>query len=601
MYLDFYGFSETPFSLSPNPRFIFFSKTHKEAFALLLYGINKRFGFIELTGEVGTGKTTILRTLLSQLDEEKYRTALIFNPSPTAVDLMRSINQEFGIPAQSENAAELLNELNRFLLEENSAGRTVVLIIDEAQNLSAGLLEQVRLISNLETDTRKLIQIVLAGQPELGRILEKPELRQINQRIALRYNLHPLDSEDSRAYIAHRLAMAGGGEKVSFSQWAFGWLYRYSRGTPRLINILCDRSLLIAYTGDQRRITARTVALAFRDVMLKPALRVNPATLRAVAFAVVAALLAVSGFFYLNPGKTLLPARSTSAQTVRTSLSSPGKVVTPISPKPAVTQEAKPVVSTVVKPPDVPGIYRKVEEKPAVDFPVATEETPALPGFTQTLRSEISLRSESKNAVQAFNALASFWQVPPIGQLHERVSIMDQIKGEAGKRHLEIARFSGNMQELIRLNSPALLNLSLKGTKGSFFVAMTGVRNGNLIIYPPLLGRNTFNKAELSPLWSGQAYILWRNGENIHCPMALGAEGNDVIRLQILLQSAGFRSMEVNGLYDEVTVKTVKDFQASRKISVTGKVGPITLIQLYRTVNGASFPSLAKHCKGGGA
>ena len=173
MYLDFYGFSETPFSLSPNPRFIFYSKPHKEAFALLLYGIDRHYGFIQLTGEVGTGKTTILRTLLSQLDEEKYRTALIFNPLMTAVDMMAAINREFGIPCESGNSAELLGELNRFLLQENSAGRTVVLIIDEAQNLSPELLEQVRLISNLETDTEKLIQIVLAGQPELGQLLEK--------------------------------------------------------------------------------------------------------------------------------------------------------------------------------------------------------------------------------------------------------------------------------------------------------------------------------------------------------------------------------------------------------------------------------------------
>ncbi|HEX9024380.1 MAG TPA: AAA family ATPase, partial [Geobacteraceae bacterium] len=272
MYLDFYGFSENPFSLSPNPRFIFFSKTHKEAFALLLYGINNRFGFIELSGEVGTGKTTVLRTLLSQLDEERYRTALIFNPSATAVDLMRAINHEFGIPCESDNVAELLGELNLFLLEENAAGRIVALIIDEAQNLPPALLEQIRLISNLETDTEKLIQIVLAGQPELGTLLERPELRQINQRIALRYNLHSLDREDARAYIRHRITMAGGGDRVAFTMGCFAWLYRYSRGTPRLINILCDRALLIAYTEDQRRVTARIMALAFRDVMLKPAL-----------------------------------------------------------------------------------------------------------------------------------------------------------------------------------------------------------------------------------------------------------------------------------------------------------------------------------------
>jgi general secretion pathway protein A len=600
MYLDFYGFSETPFSLSPNPRFIFFSKTHKEAFALLLYGINKRFGFIELTGEVGTGKTTILRTLLSQLEEEKYRTALIFNPSSTTIDLMRAINQEFGIPAQWENATELLDELNRFLLDENSAGRTVVLIIDEAQNLSAQLLEQVRLISNLETETSKLIQIVLAGQPELGRILEKPELRQINQRIALRYNLHTLDREDSRAYIAHRLAMAGGDDKVSFSQRAFGWLYRYSRGTPRLINILCDRALLIAYTGDRRKITARTVALAFRDVMLKPAFHVFPAPRKMAAFAVATVLLAISVFIYLALGKTHLSTRPAVAPTDKTVLITPHKTVTPSAPKPAVNQNVKPVMPTVVKPPPDQGIHRIVQEMPVADLPPVAGEQSALPGLTQALRNEISLRSESKNAFQAFNALASFWQVPKIGHLHERLPIMDQIKGQAGIRHLEIARFNGKMDELIRLNLPALLNLSPKGSKGSLLVAVTGLRDGNLIINPPLLGRYTFKKAELSPLYSGQAYILWRNGENIHCPMALGAEGNDVIRVQILLQAAGFRSMEVSGLYDEATVKNVKDFQASRKISVTGKVGPITLIQLYRAVNGASFPSLAKHGKGDG-
>jgi hypothetical protein len=257
-------------------------------------------------------------------------------------------------------------------------------------------------------------------------------------------------------------------------------------------------------------------------------------------------------------------------------------------------------MTTLAKPSSSPGIYRNVDEKPVVDIPVLAVGQPASHGLTQALHSEILLRSESKNAVQAFNALASFWQVTPIGQLHEQAPIMDELKRQAGKRHLEIARFQGKMEELIRLNSPALLNLSPKRIKGSFLVALTGVRNGKLIINPPLLGRNIFSKSELSPLWSGQSFILWRNAENIHYPMALGAAGTDVIRVQILLQAAGFHSIEVSGLFDEATVKIVRDFQASRKISVTGKVGPITLIQLYRAVNGASFPSLAKHGEGGG-
>jgi general secretion pathway protein A len=609
MYLEFYGFSEAPFSLSPNPRFIFFSKTHKEAFALLLYGINKRFGFIELIGEVGTGKTTILRTLLSQLDEEKYRTALIFNPALTTIDLMRAVNQEFGIPCESENIAELLDKLNRFLLRENSAGRTVVLVIDEAQNLAPDLLEHIRLISNLETDTDKLIQIVLAGQPELGHLLEKPALRQINQRIALRYHLLPLDMEDSRAYIAHRLVMAGGRDRVYFSTGALGWLYLYSSGTPRLINILCDRALLIAYTEDRRRITSRTLALAFRDVMLKPAaLRFFPTPRRGAALSLLTALLAMAGYLYMKHEKTPAPVKPVASPLLRPASAITQKPVAvstvkpPGAPKgtPAAGATAKPAAAPVATVAAAPTIVQKATKKPAAAPPVVAAGQSALSGVKQAQNDEISPRNEAKNAVQAFNALASFWHVPPLRQLNERSPILDQLKGGAGKKDLELIHFNGRMDELLRLNFPALLTLSQKGTKVGIIVALTGVRNGKLVIHPPLQGRNTFSKAEITPLWSGQAYIPWRNREKIHLPMAQGSAGNDVIRVQILLQAAGFSSVEVNGLYDEATARTVKDFQASRKISVTGKVGPITLIQLYKTVNGASLPSLGRDGKGGG-
>jgi hypothetical protein len=241
-----------------------------------------------------------------------------------------------------------------------------------------------------------------------------------------------------------------------------------------------------------------------------------------------------------------------------------------------------------------------VVKKPAIAPPVVAAGQPPLSGVKQVRNDEISLRSEAKNAVQAFNALASFWKVPPIRQLNERSPILDQLKGRADTRDLELIHFNGRMDELLRLNSPALLNLSRKGKKGSFLVALTGVRNGKLVIHPPLMGRNTFSKAEITPLWSGQAFIPWRNREKIHLPMAQGTAGSEVIRVQILLQAAGFRSVEVNGLYDEATAKTVKDFQASRKIRATGNVGPITLIQLYKAVNGALLPSLGRDGKKGG-
>jgi len=212
MYCHYFGFREKPFNITPNPRFLYLSKNHKEAFAHLLYGINSHAGFIELTGEVGTGKTTVLRTILEQLDDDSHRTAIILNPCLSALELLRNINREFGIAHEGLENGALLEELNRFLLQENRAGRTIVLVIDEAQNLAPAVLEQIRLISNLETESDKLIQILLAGQPELNTLLARAELRQLAQRITVRYHLLPMDFEDSSSYIRHRLQVAGGGD-----------------------------------------------------------------------------------------------------------------------------------------------------------------------------------------------------------------------------------------------------------------------------------------------------------------------------------------------------------------------------------------------------
>jgi general secretion pathway protein A len=267
MYTKYFGFNEKPFTLTPNPRFIYLSKHHKEAFAHLLYGINNHYGFIELIGEVGTGKTTVLRTLLSQLNEDTYRSALIFNPCLTGVELLRSINHEFGLHSESEYANELLEELNRFLLAENARGITVVLVIDEAQNLSPEILEQLRLISNLETENDKLIQIILAGQPELSALLALPELRQLNQRIAVRYRLRSMSMDETRTYIRHRMVVAGETGGVSFSRSALKLIHLSSHGLPRLINNICDRALLIGYGDERRRVTIFVVIRAIKELL----------------------------------------------------------------------------------------------------------------------------------------------------------------------------------------------------------------------------------------------------------------------------------------------------------------------------------------------
>jgi general secretion pathway protein A len=267
MYCTFYGFRESPFTITPNPRFLFLSDQHREAFAHLIYAVESRAGFVELTGEVGTGKTTLLRTFLNRLDSEGHRTALIFNPCLSSLELLKSINREFGLAWETGSRMDLLQVLNGFLLEQKAAGRSVILVMDEAQNLSAEVLEQIRLISNLETETDKLIQIVLSGQPELLSILAREDLRQLNQRITVRCHLLPMDFDSMGRYIEHRMELAGRFRAAEFSKAALKRIYRFSGGVPRLINIVCDRALLIGFTEEDRMISGKMAAQAVAEVV----------------------------------------------------------------------------------------------------------------------------------------------------------------------------------------------------------------------------------------------------------------------------------------------------------------------------------------------
>ena len=243
------------------------SDQHREALAHLLYAVESRAGFVELTGEVGTGKTTLLRTFLNRLDSEGHRTALIFNPCLSSLELLQNINREFGLTWESGSRLELLQALNAFLLEQKAAGRSVVLVMDEAQNLPRVVLEQIRLISNLETETDKLIQIVLSGQPELLNVLAREDLRQLSQRITVRYHLLPMDFESTRRYIEHRMELAGCFRAAEFSSAALKRIFRYSGGVPRLINVACDRALLIGFTEESRLISDKMAAQAVSEIV----------------------------------------------------------------------------------------------------------------------------------------------------------------------------------------------------------------------------------------------------------------------------------------------------------------------------------------------
>jgi general secretion pathway protein A len=268
MYAPYFGLKENPFNLSPDPRYLFFTVQHREALNHLIYGITEKKGFIVVTGGIGTGKTTISRTLLANLDES-VESALIFNSAVTDMELLETIHQELHISMngrKKKTKKRYIDALNEHLLKRFTAGRNVVLLIDEAQNLSHDVLEQLRMLSNLETDREKLIQIVLIGQPELQDLLMSPSLRQLNERITVRYDLKPLDRRSVQSYIRHRLAVAGGGETVHFTGPACHLIYRYSRGIPRRINAICDRAMLIAYANEKTNIDWKTVRDAVRDV-----------------------------------------------------------------------------------------------------------------------------------------------------------------------------------------------------------------------------------------------------------------------------------------------------------------------------------------------
>jgi general secretion pathway protein A len=264
MYNDFYGFREAPFNITPDPRFLFFSDRHREAYNHILFGLRERKGFIQLTGEVGAGKTTVCRALLEELGP-KYRTALILNPCLTGDQLLRSILIELGLEPSDDRVA-CLQRLNQYLLDQLAEGNDVVLIIDEAQDMDFDLLEQIRLLSNLETDQRKLLQIVLLGQPELRDKLNDSRLRQLRQRITVRYHLAPLDRRETEQYIQHRLQVVGANGRPSFSRWAVGGIHRYSGGVPRLVNAVCDKALLCGYVTGDDHLTWRHVRRAIREL-----------------------------------------------------------------------------------------------------------------------------------------------------------------------------------------------------------------------------------------------------------------------------------------------------------------------------------------------
>jgi general secretion pathway protein A len=541
MYLDFYGFREKPFNLTPDPRFVFLSRNHREAFAHLLYGISNRVGFISLTGEVGSGKTTVLRALLNQLDADHYRTALIFNPRLSGPELLQSINRELGISSPPSDHSSPLDVLNSFLLQQNAEGRIVVLVIDEVQNLEAPVLEQIRLISNLETDREKLIQIVLSGQPEFAQTLGNKEMRQLSQRITVRYHLHPLDFQDTAGYINHRLVTAGGKGGDLFSARALKRIYHYSQGLPRLINAVCDRALLAGYTGDTARISSRIADVAIRDMKRNTASDTRKRRLILLPlFVIFAALFAA--VIYLNPHDFIT--RFNPSQPIETK-----------------------------------------EEKKNKDPSVTEEE------LSRAMAAELEKIPEPESARRAFNALAELWTVLPIPE-NEQLSQVNGMERAARDRKLRLHRFSGNLGALLRIEYPAVLELTFPGLSGKRFVSLVGREDGQFLIDPPMAGKDSLSFSEIEKHWSGQGFILWKDPLNFPTSITPASKGSHVRELQGLLREAEAYSKPATGVYDSDTLSAVRKFQSSKGIAQDGIAGDQTLMLLYRSIDRFEVPRL---------
>ena len=386
MYLNFYNLKKGPFHITPDPEFLFLSPSHKEALASIIYGVKKRKGFVVILGEVGLGKTTILRSYLEGVSQQQLKTIYIFNANVSFKSLLKTIYQEMGLDVETDDIFEMVNDLHRVMIEEYRQGRNVVLVIDEAQNMPLETLENLRMLSNLETSTDKLIQIVLAGQPEFEQMLNQNKLRQLKQRIAIRSRIFPFSREESLAYIHHRLAKVAINDDPIFTKGALKKIVRQAKGIPRMINILCDNALITGFGYQKKPVSSKIVKEVIADFEEKR----KPSLLRWV-FAPLIVLFFIAGIFLMSPYPGMFLSRVKKSQIIQ---------VVPIK------EEVKPPVENTVNSQTIEVASNKEEIEPlegktdlsqmAYGAPIKAESEPSFP-LTRVVKKGDSLLRLTKN------------------------------------------------------------------------------------------------------------------------------------------------------------------------------------------------------------
>jgi len=564
MYSAYFGLTENPFSLTPDPRFLFMSQRHREALAHLLFGIGERGGFVLLTGEVGTGKTTLCRVLLEQVPDG-VEAALVLNPKQTALELVASLCDELNIsyPPATESLKVLIDLLNLHLMEIHAKGRRTVLIIDEAQNLSTDVLEQVRLLTNLETTTQKLLQILLIGQPELQTMMARPELRQLGQRITARYHLTPLLLNETAAYIQHRLEVAGCKRQL-FTKRTLHLVHRLSGGVPRVINTICDRALLGAYAKQRDRVNKRLVRKAASEV-IGPGLLLRPRRLFGWAVAFLVLLLLGAGWQFLD---------------------------WPIIPKQViVTEEELPKSAPAVGP---AGGEVQATPPESLETSVTSDSSGAAEskdvGDDSTLFGDLLEAGEVKtDKDSAFEILFKQWQtaypVLPGMTACER----------ATKVGLRCFRGRGNWTTLRHLNRPAILKL-FDANQRRHYAALVLMEERDITLD---FGAQqvTLDRAGIEPFWFGDFTLLWRPALLNSSLIKEGDTGPDVLWLRAQLDrlegtQGGPDAPSPSPLFDDTLKSRVMDFQRAHFVKADGIVGEQTLLQLNTGTADHSIPLL---------
>jgi general secretion pathway protein A len=649
MYEKFYGLKEKPFNMTPDPEFLFFTEQHTEAFEHLRYGIRERRGFIEITGEVGAGKTTLCRALLNEFEEET-KIALILNPFLTDIELLRTINEEFYIDASGESKKTLLDSLDEFLIEQHSQNNNVVLVVDEAQNLPTDTLEQIRIISNLETVKAKLIQIVLVGQPELREKLMRRELRQLNQRITVRYHINALNRKEAAQYISHRLKIAGSAGEIVFSDAAVDEIYSFSKGIPRMINVICDYALLTGYVAETFEITRDIVKKARKEVQCTELgsgfktrfiERWKPVMVGSAAAILVFALGTILYPKYFN--STSQPTQrnidntpymgniagagnsnSTSTPVKNEHEGDPVMLPTPVAISMA-TQTAvldtdidleviDDTTDTVVKP-DVSQATavmvaaNDILDNTAVAIEYSTPEaipTPAIahvekpsatPGYFDTdgvLRCKNRAHTRGAALLSVLNRWGYESAVLEEG-FRQDIASTDNVASDPLQQDwspLQLVSLNANIKKLSYLNLPSVLVLYEPDVVAPKYVSLLSTKDNKLQVGDPIEGLREIDMNKLADIWFGRALIFCEQSWIPQRPLGVGCSGEDVKTLQQQLARLGLLNGRLTGYFGKSTKKAVMSFQKRARIKTDGIAGRETGLYLYSALAGPKVPRL---------